>query len=236
MRVIPVVDLKGGIVVRAIRGDRARYRAIETPLAPGTSDPVEIARALLAFCPSFDCLYVADLDGIENRAPSRRLILELAAALPDAVMLVDFGAARPEEVAPFTKLNALTPVIGSESLFDADQLAGIARELGGRFTLSLDWRDGTPLGPLAVFEDPSLWPATVIVMTLDRVGSNSGPDMARLRTVRDMAGPREVLAAGGVRGIEDLHGLQACGCGALVATALHDGALPADELMRLLHA
>jgi uncharacterized protein related to proFAR isomerase len=34
MEIIPVIDLKGGLVVRARMGQRDRYRPIETPLSP----------------------------------------------------------------------------------------------------------------------------------------------------------------------------------------------------------
>ena len=34
MEIIPVVDLKGGVVVRARMGQREEYRPIETPLSP----------------------------------------------------------------------------------------------------------------------------------------------------------------------------------------------------------
>src|SRR4029453_4474178 len=47
VEIIPVVDLKGGAVVRARMGRRAEYRPIETPLA-ATSDPVNVARGLLS--------------------------------------------------------------------------------------------------------------------------------------------------------------------------------------------
>ncbi len=62
MRVIPVLDLLGGKVVRARMGDRASYRPIESPLSP-TSDAVDVVRGLLAVHP-FQTLYVADLDAI----------------------------------------------------------------------------------------------------------------------------------------------------------------------------
>jgi phosphoribosylformimino-5-aminoimidazole carboxamide ribotide isomerase len=65
VEIIPVVDLKGGVVVRARMGRREEYRPIETPLAP-TSDPVDVARGLLSVHP-FATLYVADLDAIAGR-------------------------------------------------------------------------------------------------------------------------------------------------------------------------
>ena len=70
MEIIPVIDLKGGLVVRARHGDRASYRPIETPLSP-TSEPVDVVAGLLSLHP-FRTLYVADLDAIEGRGDHDR--------------------------------------------------------------------------------------------------------------------------------------------------------------------
>jgi phosphoribosylformimino-5-aminoimidazole carboxamide ribotide isomerase len=45
MRVIPVIDLKSGAAVHAVRGERERYRPLRSGLVAG-SDPVEVARAV----------------------------------------------------------------------------------------------------------------------------------------------------------------------------------------------
>ena len=65
MEVIPVIDLKGGAVVRAHLGRRDSYAPIETPLA-STSAPADVVAGLLALHP-FRAIYAADLDAIERR-------------------------------------------------------------------------------------------------------------------------------------------------------------------------
>ncbi len=68
-------------------------------------------------------------------------------------------------------------------------------------------------------------------MTLARVGSGAGPDLARLAAIRSVAGEREIYAAGGVRDAVDLSALKAAGAaGALIATALHDGRIGRADL------
>lgn len=59
---IPVIDLKDGVVVHARAGKRADYRPLETSFGLA-DDPVAIARGLLAVTGS-PILYVADLDAI----------------------------------------------------------------------------------------------------------------------------------------------------------------------------
>ena len=93
--------------------------------------------------------------------------------------------------------------------------------------LSLDRRDGTLLDAAGCWALPALWPARVIVMTLERVGAASGPDLDTLRSVQDRAPKAALIGAGGIRDAADLQ--RACRAGAaawLVASALHDGRLP----------
>ena len=79
--------------------------------------------------------------------------------------------------------------------------------------------------------NPRFGHSRVIVMTLARVGSGAGPDLARFAAIRSIAGGRELYAAGGVRDARDLSALKAAGAsGALIATALHEQRIVAADL------
>lgn len=231
---IPVIDLKQGAVVRAVGGDRANYEPVKSPLAPGTHDPIAIVAGLIDFFAGFDRLYVADLDGIEGGRRDLEAVRRISNAFPNLRLLVDNGSANASDVASLALCPRTTPVIGSETLDSAAELARISDRLHGAFVLSLDWRGDDRLGPLSVFEDPSYWPETLIVMTMDRVGRGAGPGLDRLKAIKQRAADREVLAAGGVRNIDDLHLLQRLGCGALVASCLHNGSVTRGDLASLL--
>jgi phosphoribosylformimino-5-aminoimidazole carboxamide ribotide isomerase len=219
LQAIPVVDLKGGQVVRAHKGDRASYRPIESPLSP-TSDAVDVVRGLLAVFP-FSTLYVADLDAIERAGDNFPALSRIRAEFPALQMWVDNGAADTAALDALIGADLSVPVIGSESQRDG---ALIARHRGSlRSVLSLDFRGDAFQGPKEILTEPMLWPRRIIVMTLARVGSGAGPDFARLRAIRSIAGDREIYAAGGVRDAADLRALKAAGAaGALIATALHE--------------
>ena len=97
--------------------------------------------------------------------------------------------------------------------------------------LSLDYRGDAFQGPEEILSEPKVWPRRVIVMTLARVGSGAGPDLARVGAIKTISGDREIYAAGGVRDAADLAALKAAGAaGALIATALHDGRIGKAEL------
>ncbi len=227
MEVIPVIDLLGGVVVHARRGQRDAYRPIESPLSPSNA-PGDVAAGLLRLFP-FRRLYVADLDAIAGRRGNAAGLAALDEGSLD--LWVDAGVA-DEAAAQACLAEGRSVVIGSESQ-TSTELAHALRD-HPRAVLSLDFRGDAFQGPEPLLTDTTLWPERVIVMTLARVGAQSGPDIARVAEIAARADGRAVYAAGGVRGAADLHPLSTAGAtGALVATALHDGSLSANDLAML---
>jgi phosphoribosylformimino-5-aminoimidazole carboxamide ribotide isomerase len=110
--------------------------------------------------------------------------------------------------------------------------------------LSLDLREGRVLSPDAELARLGAAEALarlgrsgvreVIVLDLARVGSGAGPDVALVRDLCARFPEFELLAGGGVRDLADLRALADAGAaGALVATALHSGAIGCEELRAL---
>jgi phosphoribosylformimino-5-aminoimidazole carboxamide ribotide isomerase len=230
MEIIPVVDLKAGVVVRARMGRRDEYRPIETPLSP-TSDPVDVARGLLSVH-SFTTLYIADLDAIEGRGDNRRALMRLRETCPQLTLWLDNGASDVRAAEQWLETNRGYLVLGSETQPDVTLVRHFASH--DRVALSLDFRGQTFQGPPTLLADISCWPQKVIAMTLARVGSGAGPDLERLGAIRDAAPGRRAYAAGGIRDAADLVSLQRSGiAGALVASCLHDGRLTGKEIAAL---
>ncbi|MEJ1160816.1 HisA/HisF-related TIM barrel protein [Prosthecomicrobium sp. N25] len=225
MEIVPVLDLKHGLVVRASRGDRHSYAPIVTPLSP-SPEPLGVARGLMALH-AFRRLYIADLDGIEGRDRNDSTVAALGAAFPGVEFWVDNGLSEETACRAWLARHRARLVVGSESQRDT----GLARRLGPGAVLSLDFRGDAFQGPPALREDPGLWPEDVIVMTLARVGSGAGPDRDRLAEMRRRAADVRLWAAGGVRDRADLEALADLRVsGALVATALHEGRITPTDL------
>ena len=230
MKIIPVLDIKGGQVVRAEGGRRDRYLPISTPLSPD-SDPVSVANGLRSLHP-FSTFYIADLDAIEGRASNREALEKLVDMPSSPELWVDAGFSIEEDVAEALKRPRTRPVIGSESQQDERLLRRFCRHPD--IILSLDFFGEGFRGPPVLLSDTTFWPDTVIVMTLAKVGSGSGPDFSRLSEVKSRASDRAIIAAGGIRHEDDLRQLAQLGiAGALVATALHGGALSPSQLVGL---
>ncbi|HEV8311660.1 HisA/HisF-related TIM barrel protein [Piscinibacter sp.] len=230
MSIIPVIDLLGGQVVRAVRGDRLAYQPIESALSR-SADPRVVARVLCEYTAS-RVLYVADLDALLGRAPQVDLVTELLEELPDMLLWLDAGfrdrASADVQLAVLGSVAArVEPVFGSESLASRPAFEQCFAE-GASGLLSLDRRGSQPLDPSGCWDLPSLWPRKLIVMTLDRVGADLGPDLQTLAEVRQRAREGTLLiGAGGIRHAADLAAAREAGADAwLVASALHDLKLP----------
>lgn len=230
MLIIPVLDIQDGLVVRARMGLRDTYRPIETPLSP-TAMIGDVAAGLMTIHP-FPVFYVADLDAIVNDSgfsPSR--LQALSALEPAPTIWLDAGLRRADDIRMALQMPGLCPVLGSESLSDLSLPEAFCHD--PRLILSLDFREGGFIGPADLLSRVDLWPSRIIVMTLAKVGANAGPDFDRLEQIRSLAPDREIIAAGGVRNADDMTGLERLGIkGALVATALHSGALTKDSISK----
>ena len=228
MHVIPVIDLKAGCAVHARMGQRDRYRPIKTSLCQGSA-PCDVVGSLLKLAP-FPNLYVADLDAIENLGDHAAVLHTIGKAHPALDLWVDRGTSGAAEAEAWLGANRGTLVLGSESLDGTAILRALRHE--PRVVLSLDFRGDGFAGPGRLLEDVAAWPERVVVMTLARVGAEQGPDLDRVSAIVGVSGRRRVYAAGGVRNAADLAALRHIGAsGALVATALHTGALTREEVM-----
>lgn len=229
MHLIPVIDLMRGQVVRAVRGDRASYRPIQSRLCEG-SDPVTVAKALCAHCDATR-LYVADLDALTGGEAQAPVLRQMLQALPALELWVDAGFADAAAAQALRErigagAERIVSVFASESLQSREALARCCTDRESS-VLSLDRRDGRVLDAAGCWDTPSLWPRRVIVMTLERVGADAGPDLDTLRAVQARSPATRLVGAGGVRHEADLAAAAAAGAHAwLVASALHDGRLP----------
>ncbi len=243
MRIVPVLDLKGGVVVHALRGDRAGYAPLRSPLVEG-SEPAVVAAALCAYAGS-ERLYVADLDAIGGAPADVETLRRLADV---AELWVDAGATTAAQAAALGGAGVARNVIGTESLTDAGYRGSdgmVRRDSDGAASrdsdrptpvLSVDLRDGVLISPrpqlagrgpeAAVALARELAVRELLVIDLALVGSRAGPPLEAVATLSAALPDVDVYAGGGVRNDRDLDALARAGAaGALVATALHEGAI-----------
>lgn len=223
MKIIPVIDLKDGVVVQAREGNRDQYRPIKTDLCK-SSDVFEIIQAFVTTY-HFDTVYIADINAITQQGNHHCLINEVLAHFPDLKFWIDYGYRHYKE--EIHQTDHYLPVLGSESYRD-DTIFEL-QFFGNKFILSLDFSMSETMGSAKLFSSPELWPDSVIIMTLDRVGSHKGPDFVKLTAFCNRYPHKNFIAAGGIRNQQDLIDLKRIGIRqALIASALHNGSIRPD--------
>ncbi len=239
-RVIPVIDVKGGQVVRAVAGRREEYGPIWSALTPSCA-PLAVAEAFREQF-GFTELYVADLDAIQGREPDRDTAAELQRS--GSSLWLDAGVRDLAGASALQALGVAHIILALETL---PGLPALDQVLGAisceRLAFSLDMKGGR------VLAEPGRWPSAdaarlaaavldrgigkLIVLDLAYVGGN-GPSAAVLRLCRDLkrSYPEvEIITGGGVQNVADLRMLEAHGVSAaLVASALHDGRITRELL------
>ncbi|MCK6626178.1 MAG: HisA/HisF-related TIM barrel protein [Anaerolineae bacterium] len=234
MQIIPVLDLKDGQAVHAVRGERERYAPVQGVLGSG-DDPLTLA---LAYRDRLGChtCYVADLDAIAGRPAHTGLLRDLAGL--GLTLWVDAGVASVEQAQVLAGIGAARIIVGSETLPSLDQLAALAQAFPPeRLVLSVDLQNGVLRAPTSIDTPQQLVAlavqsglSQVILLDLIRVGSNAGPPLELLTSLRPHFPGLAFYAGGGVRHRADLDALaQAGAAGALVATAFHRGVLTAAD-------
>jgi phosphoribosylformimino-5-aminoimidazole carboxamide ribotide isomerase len=238
LRVVPVLDLLRGQVVRGVAGRREEYRPVVSSLTP-SREPRTIARAFRDHF-GLTTLYLADLDAIAGGVPALATFAELR---HDGFRLwVDAGIRRTADAAPLADAGVEGLVAGLETLTGPAALRELCGAYGDWVLFSLDLKGGVPLG------DGAAWGTAdarriaeravecgvrrMIVLDLARVGVGVGTGTEEFcRWLTQTYPSVEVIAGGGVRDAADLRQLAACGVrAALVASALHDGRLRREDL------
>ena len=232
MNIIPVLDLMNGQVVHAKHGNRHEYLPIKSILTD-SSEPLAVVKAFFTLYP-FKQLYIADINAIQKANNHQNTILEIAKDFPQLEIWLDAGFDSPSLINDYSFHN-INPVLGSECLNSIEQYQALLSASQHRAILSLDYKDDLFQGAQDLLKNTSLWPNEVIVMTLNKVGSNTGPDLAKLASIKTQSNLSNIYAAGGVRNSHDLEALKASNIsGVLMASALHNGALSQQEIKLVL--
>jgi phosphoribosylformimino-5-aminoimidazole carboxamide ribotide isomerase len=237
MRVIPVIDLKGGVVVHGIAGRRDEYRPVVSRLT-SSCDPVDVARAFRDRL-GLSELYLADLDAIAGAEPAWAVYAAIRRS--GCRLWVDAGLREDSQAEALAGAGVERIIAGLETIAGPEVLHCLRQTLAERLAFSLDLKHGTPLGNRAAWGTADAEAIvrraveagvrSVIVLDLARVGVSGGTGTEEL--CRRLAGHwsrLELVAGGGVRHRDDLARLRACGVHAvLAASALHAGRLRPED-------
>lgn len=239
MDLFPAIDLLGGRVVQLIQGD------FDSVKVHG-DDPVEAALAFQeAGVPWIHCV---DLDAARTGEPVNRSAIGRVVDAVSVPVQVGGGVRTIEAASALHDLGVSRVVIGTAAFEQAHIVATVASRQ--RVAIGLDIRGrevairGWTAGAGVDWDDllaqlTGLGAEAVVVTQIDREGLMGGPDLAGLSEML-AATELEVIASGGVSTIDDLRALAALDVsgrklgGAIVGTAIYEGAVPVAEAVEVL--
>ncbi|MCX9011061.1 MAG: HisA/HisF-related TIM barrel protein [Candidatus Methanoperedens sp.] len=227
-RIIFVLDLLNGKAVHAVRGERSKYLPVQSKVC-NSSNPLDIVSGLKP-----KEAYIADLDRLQHLGDNFEIIKRISAKTKT---MADIGAENMDDVKECAGI-AETVILGTETA-SLELIQEAAERFPGGIDVSIDIKNSEVL---TKDENMMIKPGElveilnrcnirdIIILELGRVGTGAGVDTDFLR---DMVGlsDHSVLLGGGVRDMNDIDALEEIGIsGALVATAVHNGRIPAQLL------
>ena len=230
--VVPAVDLLGAEAVRLHRGD---YQQVTNRRA----DPlalVEMYRDAGA-----ELIHLVDLDGARSGRVSAAVVRRAAFAAAPSGLQASGGIRSVADAELLLAAGAARVVVGTAAFADDGALARFSSALRDRLVVAIDVRDGhVAVGgwtqATAITADEgverclAVGVSRILCTAIERDGTLDGPDTELLGHICDKGGLL-VLAAGGVRSVEDLAAIAETGCeGAVVGRALLEGRLPLSAL------
>lgn len=235
MKIFPAIDIKDGNCVRLVKGDYGTaHKVAENPLQ--TARSFEAAGA--------EWIHMVDLDGAKDAAlVNKDIFLEVAR---ETSLKVEVGGGiRTMEAVDFYLSNGISRVIlGSAAVKNPAFAKEAVEKYGDRIAIGIDARNGMVaaegwLDTSDVYfvdlakEMDRIGVKTIIFTDISRDGTLSGPNLAQLREINS-AVSCDIIASGGVSGIDDIAALRDEGLyGAIAGKAIYTGDLDiADAIQK----
>lgn len=238
MTIIPAIDLKGGKCVRLKQG-------LANEETVYSDSPAEMARHWEKQGGEF--LHVVDLDGAFEGAPVH--LAELTAICAATKMRVEIGGGirTDEDIESFLATGVTRIILGTHACEHPEELARLVEKFGGdKIAVGIDARNGMvqtkgwveTTNVIAVDlakEVDAAGIGTIIYTDTSRDGMMDGVNAFEMGKICSSV-TCDVVASGGVSGIDDIKRLVALNCdnltGAIVGKALYEETVTVKDLKK----
>ena len=238
MTILPAIDLLDGKVVRLAQGQRDQVTVYST-------DPIAVAKRWVQAGATW--LHVVDLNGAfdgtyTNLAVARRIIDSCGISVE-----LSGGIRTKETLSNALAAGAARVVLGTKACEEPAFVQDASDRFGAKIAVAIDakagqvvsrgWVSSTTFTPAALARSVTkLGVETIICTDVSRDGMLQGPNLALLSEVLD-AGPKQLIASGGISSVEDLHQLKTLESrgliGAIVGKALYEGTIDLKQAINL---
>jgi len=236
MNIYPAVDILNGQAVRLRQGRKDDVTVYGRPL--------EMAQRWAQA--GAEWLHVVDLDGAFEGSPGNHaLIAEIATAIPALKLQVGGGMRSMSVLDQVFGAGVRRAVLGTSAVTDSDFTRAALKQWGDRIAIGIDARDGiarvsgwtedSKIGAIDLARRLESEGATRVIYTdISRDGVLVGPNIPSLRQMIDGTG-LEVIASGGVSGIEDVRALSEMKDprldGVIIGKALYEKRITLEEAL-----
>jgi phosphoribosylformimino-5-aminoimidazole carboxamide ribotide isomerase len=227
MIIVPSIDLRGGNVVRLLRGDYGKQTTYDVSV-------LEVARQYHAA--GAEWMHVVDLDGAKQGSPVQLDSIREAIAATPLKVQVGGGVRTTADVDAVLAAGASRAVVGTAAIEDWAWFERLANgvDYANRLVLALDakdgvvatrgWTESSGVSAVELARRTRGWPLAGILYTDVAVdGTLAGPSIDRTaELVHQTSVP--VIASGGVGSIDHVAALRPTGAwGVIVGRALYEG-------------
>ena len=232
MIIIPAIDLKGGKVVRLVRGDFSQE------IVYG-DDPVLVAQQWAK--KGAARLHVVDLDGALTGSPRHLDVVSKIAKTVSVPVQTGGGIRNLSAISRYLDAGVAQVILGTKACLDEAFVSKVVQVHGDKIAVAVDVKDGRVaiegwvrhefMKPIPLIQRLLKQGVKTFIYTdTSRDGTMSGPAVEGLKEVLTIVGGRaKVFASGGISGLDDLLALQKLESqglsGAVVGRALYDGKL-----------
>jgi phosphoribosylformimino-5-aminoimidazole carboxamide ribotide isomerase len=218
---IPSIDLMGGQVVQLQQGER---------LALASAD----LDGWMARFAGFPIVQLIDLDAAMGKGDNRALIEKVCRAMP---VQVGGGVRTVDRARELLEAGAKRVIVGSSlfspagvnieraaemaSAIGIERMAAAVDSRGGRVVIH-GWKTPIDIAPIAAMQALEAYCSAFLYTHVDTEGLLTGINLELIRTIAG-ATHRKLIAAGGIRSMEEVDALDAMGVDAVVGMAIYKG-------------
>jgi len=239
LEIIPAVDIMNGEVVRLVRGDpkaKISYSHLGDPVSLAVKWSKEGA----------DLIHIIDLDAALGIGSNWETILRILRAVNIPVQ-VGGGIRTLKTAQDLLEEGVERVILGSLAFREPQTIEKLIEEYGkDKVVIALDhlkgevmikgWKESTDLTVLkAIQKFLECGSNLFLVTSVLRDGTMIGPDIETLKKTMEIYPDVRLIAAGGIRSIDDIASLNKIGVhGVVIGRALYDGIFTLREIREYL--
>lgn len=235
MILFPAIDLIGGQAVRLYQGDYAQKTVY-------SADPVSVARDFRDQGATH--IHLVDLDGAKAGTPQNFDLICRIKRQTGLFVEVGGGIRTQSTIERYLSEGIDRVILGTAAVTDPDLILSLPDAIKEKIAVGVDaaggkiairgWTEASGYELFSFCEDlQSKGVGTVICTDISKDGAMRGANHELYRALSERVG-MQIVASGGVSGIDDLVRLKALGLyGAIIGKAYYEGALNLKEALEV---